>query len=85
MTAPFQVGDIVETVKGAKFWGRVASTYSIEKEYVFVGSKVTETVPGPTDWRCDVFAIHPEFFGTIHVYPATQLRLRALATHGDSK
>lgn len=27
-------------------------------------------------WRCDVYATDPAFEGTIHVYPASQLRLR---------
>jgi len=51
--APFKVGDIVETVKGAKFWGAVKSVYEVE----------------PGNWRADVYAIDAAFYGTIHVYP----------------
>jgi hypothetical protein len=61
---PFAVGDVVETIKGAKFWGEVVSVYRVPK--LFSG----------TDWRCDVYATDPGFEGTLHVYPATQLALR---------
>ena len=61
---PFAVGDIVRTIKGAAFKGRVLSIYHL---------------PPPADlryveaWRADVYAEAPDFAGTLHVYPATQL------------
>lgn len=64
---PFAVGDIVETTKGAKFWGQVVSVYRVPK--LFSG----------TDWRCDVYATDPGFEGTLHVYPASQLSTRQSA------
>jgi len=65
---PFKVGEIVKTIKGARFWGEVVSVYRI--------SLWLEEGPGngpPYEWRVDVRATHPEFRGTIHVYPAEQL------------
>lgn len=59
---PFPSGDIVETIKGAEFWGEVVSTYDL----------------GPEDgWRVDVRATAPGFRRTIHIYPAVQLGHRA--------
>ena len=65
---PFAVGDIVETIKGAKFWGEIVSCYPLP------------ALPGYEDvvqWRSDVRAVAPDFLGTIHVYPAAQLRRRS--------
>lgn len=72
--APFARGDIVETIKGAKFWGEVVSVYDLGAPR-FDGE--------PSGWRCDVRAIDPGFDGTIHVYPAVQLQARAAKTAGD--
>jgi len=66
-TLPFGVGDIVETTKGARFWGEVAVLYRVPA----AGTN------GPrAEWRADVRAVDPGFLGTIHVYPLTQLQLR---------
>jgi hypothetical protein len=65
---PFAVGDIVETVKGAKFWGRVMACYPIPAH-----ARHSDN----WEWRADVYAIDPGFFGTIHVYPTAQLAHRA--------
>lgn len=62
--APFKAGEIVRTTKGARFWGEVASVYLVPW-----GQGGSEHM----SWRVDVRAIHPEFLGTIHVYPAVQL------------
>jgi hypothetical protein len=67
--APFAIGDIVETIKGAKFWGEVVSCYRIPSS--------TPGYIGPDEWRADVRAVAPDFLGTIHVYPTVQLSLRA--------
>ena len=60
----FKLGDVVETSKGAKFWGRIVSL-----------DDDPDSHPGAT-----VMAIHPEFDGVKHVYPLKQLRLREDAT-----
>jgi hypothetical protein len=77
MDAPFDVDDIVETIKGAKFWGKVKSLYRVDTEYQIVGIRTPALLEGKSEWRVDVFAIHPEFYGTIHVYPASQLALKS--------
>lgn len=64
--APFKVRDCVETKKGASFCGVVASIYNL-------GDILP--VPLADPWRVDVVATDVRFFGTIHVYPASQLRL----------
>jgi hypothetical protein len=66
--APFELGDIVKTTRGARFWGEVVSVYDLGPAR-FEGE--------PSGWRCDVRAIAADFAGTIHVYPATQLSRRA--------
>lgn len=53
----FKVGDTVRTIKGASFWGVVKALYEVE----------------PDNWRADVFAVDPGFYGTLHVYPTSQL------------
>lgn len=72
--SPFAKDDIVETIKGAKFWGKVlGDPVSVAREYQIIGGPILE---GPNEWRVQVFAIHPEFYGTIHIYPASQLQLK---------
>lgn len=51
------IEDEVHTIKGAKFRGRVKALYEVE----------------PGNWRADVYAEHPWFEGTLHVYPTSQL------------
>lgn len=70
--APFAVGDIVETVKGAKFWGVLADCYW------------DLGLSGQYEWQAAVRAIDPGFAGTRHVYPAKQLRRRSLPAHPAS-
>lgn len=60
-------GDIVETFKGASFWGRLISI-----------ERVDPAKPGGT-----VLAIAPGFEGTKHVYPLSQLRRRVSPLSGD--
>jgi hypothetical protein len=73
MNSPFVTGQLVETIKGAKFWGEVVSQYRIDKTLACTREPKKEL---PPEWRVDVMAVHPEFTGTIHVYPAAQLRIR---------
>lgn len=54
---PFELGDLVRTVKGAKFWGKIISF-----------DNDPDSHPGAT-----VLAIDPRFHGTKHVYPLKQL------------
>lgn len=58
------VEDEVHTIKGAKFRGRVKALYEVE----------------PGNWRADVYAEHPWFEGTLHVYPTSQLALAPAET-----
>lgn len=66
--APFAVGQIVETAKGARFWGEVISVYW--------SAPIPELPDVPSGWRVNVRAIDPGFAGTQHIYPAGQLKLR---------
>lgn len=61
--APFTRGDVVETIKGAEFWGVLISIEHDDPENP--GGTVKATAPG--------------FRGTKHVYPLKQLRLRAVS------
>lgn len=58
------LGDIVETVKGASFWGKIIGLHAI----------------GAVNPGAVVEAIDPGFAGTRHVYPLTQLRRRPAQT-----
>lgn len=65
VAAPFAVGDIVETIKGAKFWGEVRAII-----------QVSPLFDGDNGLRCGVYAVHPEFAGVLHWEPASRLRRR---------
>lgn len=78
MGAPFKEGNYVKTIKGAKFRGRVVSIYRVDRTLEFVGLRVRHPdIELPPEWRVDVMAVHPQFAGTIHVYPSVELELIA--------
>lgn len=62
----FSQGDIVETHKGAEFWGEVIQIYITKNGK-----------PG-----CVVEAVADGFKGSVHVYPEAQLRLRGYVEAG---
>jgi len=57
----FAVDDVVKTIKGAKFWGRVVSVYQVS----------------PGDWRVVVMATHIEFYGMTINVPDKELDFRS--------
>lgn len=67
----YQPNQFVRKIGGAHFWGQI-----LPKPY--------RTVPG-SQWHYNVMAVHPDFYGTVHILVESQLELlpkgmRALAT-----
>lgn len=67
----YQEGDIVTKTKGAKFWGCI------------VGTPYLTTPNG--EWHYNVMAIHPDFYGTVHIMVDSQITRMTENSHDWGK